>query len=498
MGAYIGIDLGTTFSAVSVIDDTGRPIIVHNDEGNNITPSCVSERNNTITVGREALKIWAVDENKAASRFKREMGTAKKYRIGENEFTPTELSTFILKKIVKDAKKSVGEITEAVITIPANFANEAREATLAAAEAAGLNVNFIINEPTAAALYYAFKSGEELGGYYAVYDLGGGTFDISIINVQGQDVEVVSTSGVSKLGGDDFDEALKNIVEKKYFEKTGESLQPGDYTKLDAEEDKKSLSKRSSVFTKVLREGIDVSRDEFEEAISKYIAQTEMLCETALDEANLSASQIKGVLLAGGSTRIPLVRESIKRAFNQEPISSINVDEIVALGASLYCAYKGEKTDLTPVQKNALKKIKVKEVTSKYFGTIALVQDQEREQSRLENKILINKGESIPVSVTDSFFTINDGQDIVNCQITEASTPERDPNFVKVIWEGDFELPSGRERGQEIKISYSYNENQVMECKFTDVASNREKKVDLSLRSGEKIDTSGIDKFLVE
>lgn len=498
MGSYIGIDLGTTFSAVAVIDDTGRPNIVHNEDGENITPSCVFEKNNKITVGREALRTWGLDESKAASRFKRNMGTSKNHKIGDKEFTPTELSTFVLKKIVKDAKQTIGPISEAVVTIPANFANEAREATMAAAEGAGLNVNYIINEPTAAALYYAFKSGEELAGSYAVYDLGGGTFDISIIEVQGQDVNVIATNGVSKLGGDDFDEALQEIVSCKYKEQTGEELQPGDYTKNQAEEDKKSLSKRDSIFTKVVREGIDVTREEFEEAISKYIAQTEMLCESTLEDAGLETSQLNGVLLAGGSTRVPIVRQSVKKVFGQDPISSVNVDEIVALGASLYCAYKGDQKDLSSVQKNALNKIKVKEVTSKCFVTIAVGHDAERNQPSLQNKVLIKKGEHIPTSVTESFYTMSDGQEVVDCKITESTTPETDPSFVKVIWEGELELPSGREKGKEIKISYAYDENQIMQCSFTDVETERETNVDLSMGSSNQVDTSGIDKFLVE
>ncbi|XWN36311.1 MAG: Hsp70 family protein [Balneola sp.] len=498
MGSYIGIDLGTTFSAAAVIDETGRPIIVHNDDGQNITPSCVTEKNGTITVGEIALRTWGIDQTKAAARFKREMGTSNTFMVGENEFTPTDLSTFVLKKIVKDVSNSVGEISEAVITIPANFSNEAREATLSAAKAAGLNVKFIINEPTAAALYYAFKTGEELHGHYAVYDLGGGTFDISIIKVEGQDVEVVATNGVSKLGGDDFDKALIEIVAKKYKEQANEELQSGDYSFNDAENDKKSLSKREDIFIKVLREGIEITRKEFEEAISKYIAQTEMLCESTLEEANLSPEHIKGVLLAGGSTRVPLVRGSIRKIFRKEPEFSINVDEIVALGAALYCAYKSDKKNLNETQKNALNKIKVKDVTSKCFGTIAIGFDESREQERLENTILIEKGDSIPTSVNKSFFTRYDGQEKINCQITESSTPEIDPSFVKVIWEGELKLPAGRPQGQEIQITYTYDENQIMNCSFKDVSSGEETTVDLSLGSETNADISEIEKFLVE
>ena len=176
-----------------------------------------------------------------------------------------------------------------------------------------------MNEPTAAALYYAFQSGEDLHGHYAVYDLGGGTFDVSIIKANGQDVEVITSDGVSRLGGDDFDIALQKIVQRKYKKLTGDDLDEEDFTKTDAEEDKKSLSKRDSIKIRVMRSNIEVTRGEFEQEISSLIAQTEMLCESVIDEAGLTVSDIQNVFLAGGSTRMPVVLESVKRAFKKDP-----------------------------------------------------------------------------------------------------------------------------------------------------------------------------------
>jgi molecular chaperone DnaK len=404
----------------------------------------------------------------------------------------------VIKKLVKDAEAQIGPVGEAVITIPANFSNEARESTMEAAKAAGLNVKYIINEPTAAALYYAFKNGEDLHGNYAVYDLGGGTFDISIIKVDGQDVEVLASNGVAKLGGDDFDKALQRIVKKKYEDLTGEELDEDDFTINDAEEEKRSLSKRKAVTVKVNRKLIDISREEFEEEISTLVTQAEMLCESTLDEAGIEESDIREVLTAGGSTRIPMVQESIKRVFGKEPTSSVNVDEIVALGAALYSAYKGDKSNLTEVQKNSLEKIKVSESTSKCFGAISITHDHERDQIKLVNNVLINKGDKIPCSVTESFYTIRDGQDAVNCQLTESSAPETDPRFVKIIWEGDLELPPNRPEGQEIKVTYSYDENQMMKCSFMDVDTGRKNEVDLSMAHSNSTTANQIDKFLVE
>ncbi|MFT6450084.1 MAG: molecular chaperone DnaK [Oleispira sp.] len=499
MSAFIGIDLGTTFSAVATIDKTGRPVIVHNNEGENITPSCVTETDDGIfEVGEYARRTWGNAPDKAAARFKRDMGTSATATINSRVLTPCDLSSLVLKKLVKEAESQIGTIGEAVVTIPANFSSEARDATMLAAKNAGLNVNYIINEPTAAALYYAFKNGEDLHGNYAVYDLGGGTFDISIIKVNGQDVDVLASNGVSKLGGDDFDKEVRNLVRKKYEEMTGESLDDDDFTINDAEEEKRSLSKRKRVTVKVNKKLIDISKEEFEEAISTKVVQAEMLCESTLDEAGLSPSDIRAVLLAGGSTRIPLVQESIQRIFKQEPTSSINVDEVVALGAALYAAYKGDKSNLTETQKNSIQKIKVSESTSKCFGTISIAHDSTRDQIKLLNNILIHKGDKIPRSVTESFYTVQEGQSSVNCQLTESTAPETDPRFVKVIWEGDLQLPEGRAEGQEIKVTYAYDENQMMKCSFLDVSTGRKTEVDLSMASTAADGGNQIDKFLVE
>lgn len=499
MAAFIGIDLGTTFSSVATIDDTGRPSIVHNKEGANITPSCVSETSpGVMEVGEFARRQWGNAPDTAAARFKRDMGTSVTHAINGQDFTPTQLSTFVLKKLVADAAQSLGAIGDAVVTIPANFAHEARDATMVAAKAAGLNVRHIVNEPTAAALYYAFKSGEDLGGMYAVYDLGGGTFDVSIISVNGQDVEVLATNGVSKLGGDDLDAALQKLVRSKFMDLTGDELADDDFTKNDAEEEKKALSARKKVTIRVARQLIDITREEFEEAISSYITQAEMLCEATVNEAGIEVVDINGVFLAGGSTRIPLVAESVKKVFNQEPIASVNVDEVVSLGAALYAAYKGDRDKLSVVQKNAIQKIKVSESTGKCFGTISIAHDEARNAHKLFNSILIRKGQKIPCSVTESFYTTHDGQEQVNCKVTESTAAETDPRFVKVIWEGELDLPPGRPENQEIQITFAYDENQIMKCSFVDVATKRETKIDLTMASSNNTDAREVDRFLVE
>lgn len=498
MPAFIGIDLGTTYSAVAHIDETGRPVIVHNKDGGNVTPSCVLVKSDGVAeVGEEARRTWGLDPNVVA-RFKREMGSSKTYSAGGTQLTPADLSSLVLKKLASDASIIIGEIGEAVVTIPANFSHEAREATMSAAKAAGLNIKFIINEPTAAALYYAFKSGDELHGHYAVYDLGGGTFDISVINVNGQNIDVIATNGLAKLGGDDFDGAIQKLVQEKFKALYGESLDPEDFTKVDAEEQKKSLSKRDKVSFRVARKVLELSRSEFEEAISTLIAQTEMLCETTLDEAKIEAHQLQGIFLVGGSTRIPMVQKSVSALFKREPTSSVNVDEVVALGAALYAAYKGDRSNLSATQSNAIGKIKVNESTSKCFGTISIGVNRETQLEQLQNSIIISKGSAIPCQVTESFYTRVEGQVMVDCQVTESTAAESDPRFVKVIWEGTLELPPNRPAQQEIAITYEYDENQIMKCSFVDVATSKKTTIDLSMTNGSNDHSSTIDKFMVE
>ena len=356
MAAFIGIDLGTTYSSISYIDDNGRPKIIANSEGQNITPSCIQFEGDTVTVGEQARRALGLSDNVLA-RFKRDMGKDTKYNIDGKNYTPTDCSALVLKKLFQDAQKEIGGISEAVVTIPANFSDEARKATLAAAEHAGLNVQNIVDEPTAAALYYAFKGGVELKGHFAVFDLGGGTFDVSLIKVDQQNINVLASEGVQKLGGDDFDVILQKIVKKKLKDEHDEVIDEQDYKKTDAEEDKKSLTKRENINVRVNKKNLKITRVEFEKKISSLIMQTEMLCEDILSDQNLTTEDIQEVFLVGGSTRVPLVQQTVKKVFKKIPIQSVNLSEVVVLGASIYLALKGDQSKLRSVQKKSVNKI---------------------------------------------------------------------------------------------------------------------------------------------
>ena len=499
MSSYVGIDLGTAFSAVATVDSTGRPVIVEN-RGERLLPSCVFIKDDKMYVGERARKsLWFSPH--AVGRFKPDMGTSKTYKVGSETYTPTELSAAVLGELKKIAVENIGEIAEAVITIPANFSHDARQATMEAAHKVGLNVKYIINEPTAAALYYAFKHGERLLGNYVVYDLGGGTFDVSILRVDGHDVNVLATHGISRLGGDDFDRALQALVARKYKEETEEELDNKLYTLNEAEEDKKSLSLRRSVLAGggdgVGEEVFDIKRSEFEDAIATLLVRTQTACEIALREASLETVDIRGVFLAGGSTKIPMVREVVRRAFKQEPKAAENVDEVVALGASLYAAFKSDGTYLTSAQKQSIRKIQITEATSKFFGIVALDLNERTGREEERNSILITKGQKIPCSVTSLFSTVYDNQTVVNCKITESGAPETNLGAVKVIREYKFPLPEGRPKGQGIEVTFGYDENQIMTCSFKDVSSGMEADISIHIseaQSHKRI--SNIDKFL--
>jgi molecular chaperone DnaK len=498
LAVCVGIDLGTTFSALAVLDESGSPKIVHNKDGQNVTPSCVSEQEGKFEVGEYARQTWGQFPEMAAARFKRNMGTTQKHKISGRDFTPTELSALVLKKLVQDAEVQIGRIDEAVITIPANFSHEAREATMAAAKAAGVPVKYIINEPTAAALYYAFKSGIELDGVYAIYDLGGGTFDVSIIKAKGHEVEVLASNGISKLGGDDFDSALISLLKKKFSAISKVEFPNDDFSKNSAEELKKALSTRQKSKVKVGEVAIEISRQEFEESISSLIAQTEMLCESTMEEAKVSASNFNGVFLVGGSSRTPAVQESVKRIFGRVPESTFNVDEVVALGAALYAAYKGDRNLLTPKQNRVIENIRVTETSNKCFGTISVSHNPALDVEKVKNSVLITKGTKLPCEITETFFTRADGQEYVKCQVTESNAPETDPRFVKVVWQGRLELPPGRPAGQAIKITYAYDLNQIMSCSFVDESTGVKTTVDLSIGKSDDLDVDKINKFMVD
>jgi len=484
MSKPIGIDLGTTYSAIAALDEFGKPEIIPTD-GERITPSVVAfppDDPNLVLVGRDAKEALQHEPETVILGVKRDMGSDKKFKMRGTEYTPQQISSLVLKKLIEGAEKTHGSIDSAVITVPANFSEAQRKATMQAGEIAGIQVSNIINEPTAAALAFA-ASGKALSGTLMIYDLGGGTFDVTIAKVKGKEVESITSQGDSRLGGTDFDRQLYEIIRETFERETGHSLpsepdQAGKYFEyLDkAEALKIALSKRDVARTTIIHEDagscrIEITRSDFEERISNLLAKTEMLVETSLEDANLEASDIDQILLVGGSTRVPAVRESLRRLMGKEPNDSVNPDEAVALGAAIYAGLRS--SNLSASQREHLSEIKMSDVANHYYGTIAMNFDEERGTEELGVSIIIPKDTPIPAKKSRTFHTRHDGQTTVHVRITQSGEDVEDPQFVTPIHEGYFDLPPGRPAGRPITATYRYDENQTMHCEFKDEESGR-------------------------
>lgn len=507
MSVITGIDLGTCFSAVAQFSESGEPLIVHNDDGKNITPSVVwiNVEDRTIHVGEEARLEWVRGNPSTAARFKRDMGLDTVFDLGGDSFSARDLSAVVLKKLVKDTTTQLGTMGSAVVTIPANFGHTARVDTLSAAEHAGLvlgNDASLPNEPTAAALYYVFKNRGEVRGRYAVYDLGGGTFDVTILRVDGYRIEVLGTNGIRHLGGDDFDKAIQRIALQKMNVASTRTFTDRNFTLDDAEKLKIALSKRASMERVVEGVNLGVSRDEFETAISPLIQQAEMLCESVLESVGLTASQLDGVLLAGGSTRVPCVRQSVERVFGRVPDVTMNPDECVALGAAVYSALKADRERMSALQKRAIKDVSLAEICGHNFGTIALSERTDGRDPVEENCILIAKDRIVPCSVSREYYTVEHGQTSVLCRLTECdNAEERDPRFVSILGSAHLTLPPNRPAGQKVEVTYSIDENLKLHCQYRDIASGEVESIDLAVSPSVRRHSephASIDKFLIE
>ena len=348
MGKIIGIDLGTTNSCVAVMEG-GKPVVIANSEGMRTTPSVVGFlKTGERVVGEPAKRQAVTNADKTISSIKRHMGSDYRVQIDDKKYSPQEISAMILQKLKADAEGYLGEkVTEAVITVPAYFSDGQRQATKDAGKIAGLDVKRIINEPTAAALSYGLDNEQEQR--IMVYDLGGGTFDVSIIEIGEGVIEVLATAGDNRLGGDDFDNAITQYMLEEFKKAEGIDLS-GDKMAMQrlkeaAEKAKKELSSAMTTninlpFITANQDGpkhfdMNLTRAKFDELTSDLVDRTAKPVQTALEDAGLKAADLDKVLLVGGSTRIIAVQEEVKRLTGKEPFKGINPDECVAIGASI-------------------------------------------------------------------------------------------------------------------------------------------------------------------
>jgi molecular chaperone DnaK len=521
MSSITGIDLGTTFSALALVDETGKPSLVSIDN-ERIMASCVyfpeSEPGKMI-VGQQAKNALSIEPHSVLQRFKRDMGTDRSFQLRPGlSSTPVEASAKILQKLVQEASKGGHQIHEVVITVPANFGEDQRRATIEAGRKAGLKVRNIINEPTAAVLAYAVQ--RPVNGTVLVYDLGGGTFDVTIAKVEGQDVECLTSEGDSGLGGIDFDECIAGLIDGIHQEVHGRSLkealgiaQPDEIAASvewqsllkDAEEIKKTLSVRESAPFRYLESPDgrligEITRSDFEKAISSMIARTEMLVETALDNIEISPSGISEVLLVGGSTRIPAIRDSLTRLFGSPPTEGVNPDEAVALGASIFSGFRSDRSELNPVQRETLGKVKVTDVANHFYGTISVRDDADR-GVRDEDvvSIVIPKDTPLPCSITKRFATTVPGQLFIRCRVVQSNQEETDPQFVNLVYDQQMgPFPPGRPAQCPIDITYNYNLDATMDVEFLDVQSGQRHRAQLNLDSQQDSPAVDPNEFVIE
>ena len=494
MSKIIGIDLGTTFSAIAQLDDLGNPeVLASTDSNKKITASAVYVKDKNVVVGDKALDALVATPKNVVTETKRQMENDVVYSLekgkwidkeegDEKSYSPAQISSFILGKL----KTYASDVKRAVITVPALFAEKARVATLDAAKMAGIEVIELINEPTAAACYYAsLPSIKKVTGKVLIFDLGGGTFDVTICEVKSQSVEVITSRGDKWLGGKDFDSELFKIMSQKYKESTGEPLE--DNKKMEymekAEQIKRSLSVREN-FADVIEgpkgpKKIQITRAEFEESIQTHLEKLKMLMEEVLDGSGLKPENISHTLLVGGSTRIPIVTKTIQEIMKKPPLKGVNVDEAVAAGAAVYAGLKSKKS-LNEAQKKAIEKVKMQDVCNFYMGTLIQEDDPVLNRKVTANLIVINRDTPLPATNTTTVTTIYDDQESIDCSITQSEGREKNREFVNVIHQGHLQFPDKKPKGRPIEITYKYDTSGKIHCTFMDVSS--EKKYEISLR----------------
>jgi len=493
MGKYIGIDLGTTFSAAAYIDADGNPQIISNQEGDRITASAVYFEDGHAIVGRDAKKESVLDAGHFVAFAKRDMGNSHvRYQIDGNGYRPEEISSIVLQKIKQDVEAALGEeVLGAVITVPAYFTDAQRQATKDAADMADIPVLGMINEPTAAALAYGIAKGGEKKQNVLVYDLGGGTFDVSIVQVGGNVIEILSSRGNAELGGYDFDSQIVKWFEKEALSEGVDIEKEPDAKQellMNAEEAKKTLSSGRSKMRMSLSAGgkkivRELTKEAFEEMIEPYLYDTTCLLAGAVDEAGLEYSDLDKILLVGGSTRIPMVKDMIYEETRIMPSMEINPDEAVAIGAAYDAVERvkagAEKQDREPeeAKKNGEATVfdteAVPEMKDSYtfidrtvHGIGIVVENEMGEQ---ENSVILPKNTVIPAEVSADYCTVADYQEQLLIQVTQGEQTEL--RHTIIVGEAELKLRP-KPKGSPIRVVVSSDGDGIIHVHVIDLQDN--------------------------
>lgn len=489
MGKIIGIDLGTTNSCVAVMEG-GDPKVIANSEGSRTTPSVVAFKDGEIIVGDSARRQAVTNPNTIYS-IKRKMGTNQKVKVNDKEYTPQEISAMILQNLKATAEAYLGEkVTEAVITVPAYFNDAERQATKDAGRIAGLDVKRIINEPTAAALAFGIdKLNKEQT--VLVYDLGGGTFDVSVLQLADGTFEVLATAGNNRLGGDDFDQLVVNYLIEEFQKKEGVDLSKNKTALFRLREAAEKAKKELSGVTKTeinlpfiganqnyepVHLNLSLTRAKFEELITPLIESTKVQVRQALKDAKITANDLDQVLLVGGSTRIPAVQELVRRELGKEPNRSINPDEVVAMGAAIQGG----------VLAGEVKDVLLLDVTPLSLGIETL--------GGVATK-LIERNTTIPTSKSQIFSTATDNQTAVDIHVVQGERPMASDN--KSL--GRFQLtgiPPAPRGVPQIEVKFDIDANGIVHVSAKDLGTG--KKQEITITGGSSLPEEEIQRMIRE
>ena len=477
----IGIDLGTTNSLIAYYTQDG-PKIIPNRLGKNLTPSVVSiDEEDQIYVGESAVERNLLYPGTTASVFKRDMGSSKKYKLGSKEFTAEELSSFVLRALKEDAEAFLGEeVTEAVISVPAYFNDARRRATKRAGELAGLVVERIISEPTAAALAYGLGQ-EEKQARYLVFDLGGGTFDVSILELYDKILEVRAVAGDNFLGGEDFTAVIEELFYEKYNKLDRLSLDEKTLRHIhrQAELCKRSFNSAglSHMECKIGDEiyPFDISLSHYEECCEELLERIRKPVKRSLADAHIRLSDIDKVVLVGGSTKGQVIKHFVSRLFRMIPDTNINPDEAIALGAATQAAMK-ERNE-------SIKEVILTDVCSFTLGTEV---SREWEHDRFETGVfcpIIERNTVIPTSRTERFYPIHDNQTQIRINVLQGESRFAENNLS--LGELLIDIPAGKAGEEAVDVTYTYDINSILEVEAKVISTG---KVTKEVFKGQNVD----------